>query len=143
MGKKKGFAAAAADDLYNLSVRKKAMQLCRRLFEDLCRAQGCYSQIAGEDAAANRFMSENEQIMGIISSIAKAISPREKMAAPKFTPPSKAKIRSYLSALLCEIASDIVSLTSLVNIPRMQRELVLAGDLLLKQLTYILPYKIQ
>ena len=136
-------AAASTDDLYNLSVRKKAMQLCRRLLEDFHRAQRCYAEVAGEDAALEKYMGENEQIMGIITSIAKTISPREKIAAPDFDPPSKGKIRPYLSALLCGIASDLVSLTAIISIPRMQRELILAGDLLLKQLTYILPYKIQ
>lgn len=130
------------DDLYNLSVRKKALQLCERLLENLESVRSCYAQIEDEDENIKRFIRENEQVIGIISSIARAVGSKKKIPLPEFTLPIRENTRYLLCALLVEIASDLVSLTAIISIPRMERELVLAGDLLLKQLTYILPYKL-
>ncbi len=130
------------DDLYNLSVRKKAAALCSKLIFDLGELELCYQKILKDDRRISDFISDNKQILKISENIYNTVS----VKAPKNEVSNKEKkvadIRLHICALLSEIAEAILALSNIISIRRIERELIYASEIIMRQLIYILPYKI-
>lgn len=134
--------SANKDDLYNLSVRKKVVSVCRKLITDLKRLEDCYEMIKNEDEIIEKFLNDNNQIKIIGINILKTINSKEKIPDNSFKIPENVDIRLHISAILTEIADSIIGLSNIISIRHIERELIYASELILSQLIYILPYKL-
>jgi len=136
-------ALSNKDDLYNLSVRKKAAAICVKLLKDLNRLELYYEKIKAEDKTIDSYIENNRQIKIICENILKIVNTKTKK------PPlinelnfDNADIRLVICAQLTEIAEGIIGLSAIMSIRHIERELVYASEVILKQLINILPYKL-
>jgi hypothetical protein len=131
------------DDLYNLSVRKKVAEICSKLIADLTELECCYKKILEEDSRVSDFITDNKQIIKISENIFNIVSLKTQRSRPAKKEKGEGDIRLYICALLSETADGILALLNIINIRRIERELIYASEIILRQLIYILPYKIQ
>ena len=129
------------DDLYNLSVRKKVAFLCRKLIADINTLNQCYKIIA-DDEKLSEFEAENSQILIVCEKLLLTVKTKENKTRIKLKDIDDSDIRLYVCALLSEIAEGILSLSGIISIRHIERELIYASEIILRQLIYMLPYKI-
>ena len=130
------------DDLYNLSVRKKAASLCNATLCNLDILDKCYDSVLQDNYnEIILYKQENEQIKKICLAIYSMLSLKEFKITEVRRLPSGDKLFLFTSKLLINIINDILSLTQLINIRHTERELLLVSSILTKQLLYIFPYK--
>jgi hypothetical protein len=127
------------DDIYNLSVRKKAASVCNRILAALKHLETAYIELG--DSSAHEFIQSNGQIALICRNILKTIN--VKMPKREIVFSSGGDIRLYICSLLTDIAEGIISLSNIISIRHIERELIYASESILRQLIYILPYKLE
>lgn len=128
------------DDIYNLSVRKKAAYQCNKILAALKYLEEGYLQLGDEQI--HEFIQNNGQIALICQNILKTINvkiPKKEITFAR----NGGDIRLYISSLLTEIAECIISLSNIISIRHIERELIYASENILRQLIYILPYKLE
>lgn len=130
------------DDLYNLSVRKKAAKLCVILLSSLNKLDICYNKLTDKDENIESYLKDNNQIKLIFKNILKSINTKTKLPEIIKELEIKGNIRLYICALLTEIADNTVALSNIMSIRHIERELIYVSEIILKQLIYILPYKL-
>lgn len=130
------------DDLYNLSIRKKAASLCNMTLCNLDILDKCYD-ILSQDCFNDlvQFKHENEQIKKICLAVYNMLSLKEFKITGNAQIPSGEKLYLFTSKLLINIINDILSLAQLINIRHIERELVFISNILSNQLLYEFPYK--
>lgn len=126
------------DDIYNLSVRKKAAFLCNKIIDAVKLLNSSYIMLDSDEIAS--FIEDNNQITVVCNNILKTVNVKSEQEKYEFAP-RREDIRLYICYLLTETAESIISLSNIISIRHIERELIYASEIILKQLLYILPYK--
>lgn len=138
---KNSFVTGQKDDIYNISVRKKAVRLLSSAIENLVSLNQAYLSYI-DTAVYNKFcgfIRENRQIAVICKSAYKLLSKRNYGNA--LTDSDRKKIKDagkkYSSSLLIYILNDLLAAATLTEGSRFHTELTLCCYALAKQLLFI------
>ena len=129
---------AKTDDIYNLSLRRSALRLCREILDNLALLEKLYIGAPGS-GVYNRYMSfvrQNRQIALIVQKFNRTLSAKDILPAA-CTKGGKNKGLTRAKKTLVLTISDILTLSSVTENGFMLNKFMLCCNCLSKQLLFL------
>lgn len=128
------------DDIYNLSLRRSALRLCKETLGNIALLENLYKSTAGS-GVYNKYLSfvkQNRQISLIIQRFYRVLSAKDAPApAHSVRKNKKNKVRSRTKKILMVLMSDILTLSSVTENGFMLNKFMLCCNALSKQLLFL------